>query len=580
MKGKQTSKILYNDYDHMDALTKLTITNLVYNNTEHYKVDMPTMANQIGVCDEEGNYKTVWKKIYDDESLANSGFFFITSKIFFLGNLKTSTMVFPKYKSLDPYELDTGLTNFIYDVECGFAISYKTAGSLDYYPIYFTTNFLEWYEYTGFKKQAAEGTINSIISMQVSDSGIFIIFQYTDKTDYYMAYLPFDKENISFGSITYFGAKINKIINSYYDYYNDTGTKPLKAHSVMTMYPFGDNIIGYVRELYYPPGYKYNYGGIKEAYYVRFRFIKISPDGEYESIYTNYYHSIYSNIHVMSIDSMLYRDKNNTKALFLAIELYTDTRIFQLTDDMKLSIPYYEQHASQYFQTGNGWWNTASPGIVQLFFSSAGQSVQLFGSSLKPWKDKKTGYYYSYAQVPYWNPWFPKPNSSGDRQNRFIKGCRTKDFIHYEYFDLPPYRVIENKDKTIKIRISFDSKYPGYITYFDTTHEYQNIVTGEYGTPYGFKRSFLWNSYGTCIENNKITDSIGVFIFINGSWNPVYSDEVVGEYIAYFKNYDLTPSDDDCLMNYTTYDMDPIDNANQVTRTYECRTLLDQLYGL
>ena len=585
MKGKQTSDILFNDHDHMDALTKMSSTYHDYNNNMHYFVGSPTMANQIGVCDEEGNYETVWKKIYDDDSLTKNEFFFFNQQDYF-GTQGCGAIVFPRHKCLDPYEQKIAGV-IVYDVVCGFAvnaIAYEPSATvikdLDYFPLYFSINGLTWYEYTGFKKEiASEGKIKNIREIQVSNSGVYITYMVTELNLFRMAYIPFDKEDISFGPVTYFGQNLDNIINVFYDYYDDTGTKPKKGHTTLVMHPLGDDIMGYTKILYYPPGYKYNYGGTKETYYAKFNFIKISPSGEYEEVSTKYYPTFYYNLHTISIPKSLYHD--DEKILFLAVEIYTDTRIFELTNDMKMTIVYYEDHKTQYFQTGQGWWNTLNPGLVELFFSYTGAGVQLFGDAFKPFKDRKTGYYYSYAQIPYWNPWFMKPNSEGDRENRFIKGLRTKDFIHYEYFDLPPYRVVANKDNTVRLKISFDSKYPGAISYYGNEHEFPNVTQGWTQYPYGFNPIFTWSpNYGMAGANNQIVESAGIFILVQGT--QTYTEEqhnVVGKYVAYFKNYDLTPSDEDCLLNFETYNVDPINNSDAIA-SYNCRTLLDQLYNI
>ena len=57
MRGRQSSNIYFNEYDHMDALTRMNHIDLTPRSSivkKYYNNDSPMLANQIVVCDENG----------------------------------------------------------------------------------------------------------------------------------------------------------------------------------------------------------------------------------------------------------------------------------------------------------------------------------------------------------------------------------------------------------------------------------------------------------------------------------------------------------------------------------------------
>ena len=136
MKGKQTSNIAFEGYDHMDAffLGEWPTSTAYYDVPVHYKYyNSPSFANEIAVCEDEtkldptkeetknqlNKFKWAWRKVYDESWLEDSYYYVIVDNNYYFAWEQWYntgwTIFFPYYKSMDcsngPFNVNTRVYN-------------------------------------------------------------------------------------------------------------------------------------------------------------------------------------------------------------------------------------------------------------------------------------------------------------------------------------------------------------------------------------------------------------------------------------------------------------------------------------
>ena len=582
MKGTQSSNIQFKGYDHMDALLlKEGYTRSIYDKIDYYSQHhSPYYANSILTCEDTevidpqaeatkgklNKYKQVWRKIFDDYWMEDTQYFLILDWYYYTyANLKRSTPVFTftDYKNASISNIHNWVnTSYHYQsvknklcLALQEAYSYGSQTSRigiynDYidgrrydfndnprFRIHLSQNGIDWYTYLVKTKWGNE-EIWFYNNVAIASEGLYLTIIYKNGNNWSnptesMMYIPYElgeENSISIGKPKLFG--------------RDFG---LNTHIMGGMNFFTID--------------KYLFILTKESKNSQQRIVinKVTPEGNITKTYTNYYYSI--NLH-----SNILCEKDGKVYLITSTQLQyvnTDWEPAIIKDNMctidvngTFTIIHSEQHIN--YRYNNRWSN--APNKMDSMLGSNG----MMASNVRPIYDKSTGYYYFYNDIGYTSKAFPK---EGGNYYRVIIG-KTRDFIHFEYNEAPPYRIIKDIVNDKNIAILMDSAY-------------ESQLSSDYAI-LPFRQDVKWiaepeTNIGTpdrfCFDNEKISYPRGIFgvSYNEASW------DLGGDYSSYgfyISKFDLTASDKDFVYSLWKYN-------DQMRREYFIsQTLVNQVNGL
>ena len=546
MKGKQNSNIIFDGYDHMDAELLSEWGDLTIRvgsggpwPAKYQSNNSPFFANSIYVCEDEtvidpsaeatkdqlNKFSHIWRKIFDDEWMVDSHYWFcadIYIELYF-GNPRTTGLafIFPHFKNMDSlntaYEgpdLGSYGNSSLEVCEKNHIAIARTRGGYGSTDFHSSPTFNDYIDGKIYRLKSETG----MLGMHFSQNGI----------DWYMYKLP---KVYSDGFEAHWGYEYNRLIFLPYTLHDDYRIT-LGKHKVIAKninygrayFTLGNNLLGIERVQ------QVDSQGNSEGYGMR--VTKYESNGHCTITDTKWYYYCYF--------YYLLPSQDNTKQYFIYYYRYNNSM------EDTVAIAYVD-----------------SNGLIHNVISGYEAVKAKTITDGKGLIDDKTGYIYFYNGVGYTNQYFPK---SGGNYNRIII-ARTRDYSSFTYMESPPYRLLQgNMGNRNALAVCMDSAYWEYCNNNYFTTEFLAGIKVPSVDQGGSNSRF-------CCHNEKICHSKGVL----GSFYNSNMSSSTREYqgiIFYFDNFDLTESNKDFLYSLFTYD------ENNQRKEFISQSVINQINGL